>query len=305
MEWLKKYDIFLQSLILSSIIILILSIVLIFLYLFNIKTSKNNIKYVYAFSSGFMIVTAIVGQWVSARTMLINHNHNEEILKTLIYMTIFAFSIIIGSIFAFLIKRYSSKIEHTHLINNEKHIEGHKHAQIHTHLLDTKDEKIIEFKKNKNTLIYMILTHRLPAGLILGILLVNFNYRGTEFALSVLITFIFHIVPEIVIIYFAKIENNQNKKQAFIFTFFTKLLIIPFIFIGVLLTKYVNIKSEIMFWIIPMLLIISGVVMIWGSTFELGPIFIHIFEDKQTYRVIFAFIIGLSISMIIQFIHFH
>ena len=325
MDWLKQFDIFIQGLILSSIIIPILFLSLIIVYFINIDYLKKNIKQIYGFTSGFLIITAIVGLFVTGgRDSLFkslesfqtnddhniyssNHEHNASFSNSLIVMSIFLSAIIIGTFLGFIIKRYSLKINHHHLPETNQHTKNHLNKK-HSHILDTRVEIIDEFKKDKKAFIYMILTHRMPAGLTMGFLIINLN-NGGEFAPSILLAFVLHIIPEIVITYIAKLQKKSDRKKAFRFAFWTQLIIIPFIFIGILISyfgDFYDVKNhKQIFWILPMLLIISGVLIIWGSIFELGPAFVHVENTKETYKLILAFIVGLSTSMLIQIIHIH
>ena len=304
MEWIKEYNIYLQGIILSLIIVGLLTFVLSIFYIFKIKIKKQNLRYVYAFSSGFLLITAIVGQWIVARSKFmhywsyVNSGSDPSIGQTLLMIVIILLGIFVGSLLAYVIKKTSSLEDHNH----DSYFEDH---QSHSHLFDTPIETEYESKVNKkSSIVYMILTHKLPAGLIIGILLVNFN-SGSEFAFSSLLAFIIHIIPELIIIYYVKIEHGYSRRKSFLFSIMVKILMVLFIFLGIVISNYVNIEGSMTYWIIPFMLSITGMVMIWGSIFELGPVFIHATEDKQAYRLIFTFILGLSLSMAIQMIHVH
>lgn len=315
MNWLVNFNIYIQGLILSSIIVGFLILTVTFLHVFKIKIPKERLKYLYAFSSGFLLVTAIVGQWVTARHKLTSHweqvneklkDTDPSLSQTTISIIILVCGIIVGSLMAFGIKKLSTNSNHTHSSNlhsNHQHDKNDKHAP----LLNTPIENMHEIKthNDRKAVIYMILTHRLPAGLILGILLVNFN-SGSEFAFASLLAFILHIIPELIIIYYARIENGDTRVKSLIFSLTVKFLLIPFIFLGILISNYIDVNSSGTFWIIPFMLAIAGIVMIWGSIFELGPLFIHSKDNvNEMYKLIFTFIIGLTLSMSIQFIHVH
>ena len=316
MDWLKDFNIYIQGLILSAIIAGALIVTVSILYLFKIKVPKERMKYIYAFSSGFLIVTAIVGQWVTARHNLQTHweqynnptnapgDFDPSIGQTTISIIILVSGIIIGSLMAYGMKRISLHSRN----HDEDHHKGHKHhKEDHPISLSSKEEVMHEVKvhKEKTPIIWMILTHRIPAGLIIGILLVNFNFADGEYTLAALLAFLLHMIPDMVIIYYARIEAGYSRLNSFIFSIIAKLIIIPFIFIGIAISNYTSMSSNETFWIIPFLLSIAGIVMVWGAVFELAPSFIHIKNNKDTYKLIFMFIIGLGLSMAIQLIHSH
>lgn len=317
MEWLKNFDIYVQAAIISSIIAAFLVATVSILYIFKVKMPKDRMKYIYAFSSGFLIVTAIVGQWVSARHELTEHwvdlnkgvanlDGDPNLSQTVTSISILIGGAILGSFMAYAMKL---KVAHSHDHNKQDHADHtHQFQHIHGHpeIISTQAEIIHEAKvhKEKSTVIYMILTHRIPAGLIIGLLLVHFNHGG-EYSLASLIVFILHVIPEMVIVYYARIEAGYSRKSSLIFSIFAKLILIPFIFLGVVMSNYIDQDSAGTFWVIPLLLGITGIIMVWAAIFELAPTFIHIKNSKETYKVIFTFLLGLSLSMAIQLIHSH
>ncbi len=325
MDWLKQFDVFVQGLIIVSMIIPTLFLSLIIVYFININFLKKNIKQIYGFTSGFLIITAIVGLFVTGgrdslfrsleyfqakqehNDVSIDHEHSLSFSNSLIVMSVFLSGIIIGTFLGFMIKKYSLKINHSHSVEQEKHTKNHL-TKGHSHILDTRAEIIDEFKKDKKAFIYMILTHRMPAGLTIGFLIINLN-NGGEFASSILFAFILHIIPEIVITYIAKLKTKSNRKNSLKFAFLTQLIIIPFIFIAISIGHFGHLydfqNHEKLFWILPLFLIISGILMIWASIFELGPAFVHVENTKETYKLILSFVIGLTTSMLIQIIHVH
>ncbi len=316
MEWLTEMNIWIQGLILSSIIVATLIITVTILYLFKVKMPLERLRYVYAFASGFLIVTAIVGQWVTSRHNMIEHweainpkmpggEHSDPTTsQTFISITIFVVGSFIGTLIAYSLKKLSGH-SHEHQIGSH---EGHDHHKRSTHAdaLSSREEIMHEAKvhKEKTPVIWMILAHRVPAGLLLGILLVNFN-NGGEYSLASLIVFILHTIPDMMIVYFARIKAGYSRKQSLIFSILVKLILVPFILLGIATSAYIEISSEVWFWVIPLLLSIAGVIMVWGAIFELAPIFIHIKTNKDTYKIIFTFILGLTLSMAIQLVHHH
>lgn len=322
MEWLTQYNIYLQGMILSAIIVGTLITTVTVLYSFNIKVPKHRIKYVYAFSSGFLIVTAIVGQWVTARHNMseyfVEHNlangatgdGDPTISQGLLAIIILLSGVALGTLFAYGMKKLIHK-EHKH--DHSAH-EGHKHRHdSHPDTLSSKTEVMHEslVHKEKTPVIWMILTHRVPAGLILGILLVNFNNMAVgqseagEYSLAALLVFILHTIPDMIIVYYARIEAGHSRRSSLIFSILVKLILIPFIIIGISMTTHIDMTEPSTFWIMPLLLSVAGITMIWGAVFELAPSFIHAESNKDTYKLIFTFIIGLTLSMCIQLIHSH
>ena len=302
MKWLTNFTIYVQGTILMGIVFGLLLPVICVLYIFNIKIKKEKMKYVFAFSSGFLLVTAIVGQWIVARHELSEHWISKPNFgETVISISVVVSGIIIGTLFAYILKK---KTIHSH--TGEIQMHDDKTMSNHPTAINTKAEIIKESveHKHKTPVIYMILAHRMPAGLLLGILLVNLN-SGGAYSLGALVAFVVHIIPEIIIVYYSRIEAGYSRKQSFVFSIFAQIFIIPFVFLGIALSHYISTTSQYAFWIIPLMLSMAGIVMVWASIFELAPTFIEIKDNKSTYKLIITFIIGLTSSLIIQFIHAH
>lgn len=314
MDWLKEFNIYTQGLILSAIIVGVLTLTVTILYLFNIKIPKQRLKYVYAFSSGFLIITAIVGQWVTARHSLqehwVSYNLNSGVAgdgdptfsQSSISIVIIAFGAIAGTLLAYGMKKLSVH-DHSH---NETVHKNHNHSTKIINAFEREEEIFHEAKvhKEKAPIVYMILTHRVPAGLLLGILLVNFN-NGGEYSFAALLVFVLHTIPDMIIIYYSRIEAGYSRKSSFIFSIFAKLILIPFIIMGIAISTHIDTDAPATFWIIPFLLAVAGLTMVWGALFELAPSFIRLENSKETYKLIFTFVIGLIVSMSIQLVHYH
>lgn len=294
MNWLFDLNIWVQATVIASIITGILVITNLLLFFFKPEIKKKNLKYIYAFSSGFLIITAIVGQWASARHMIIEHHgeENYKIHESIIGALIFIGGAVLGYIIAFIIKR----------INTDKADKAccDQHSKV---LSDSSTE--IAKVKNKTSIVFMILAHRIPAGLILGVLLSQAS--TSSIILASLITFVVHIIPELTVIYYARVNAGYGKFRSLVFSIGSKMLLIPFMFIGVALNEWIGETTAGTYWIQPFLLAAVGLIMAWGAIFELGPQFIHMRNDseKAIYKFIFLFFLGAILSMAIQFVHFH
>ena len=315
MDWLTQFNMYIQGLVLSAIIVGTLITTVSILYFFKIRLNKRHIKFVYAFSSGFLLITAIVGQFISARSNLTEHweklnlatlptgaDPDPTFSQTTISIAILIGGLVLGTLIAYAMKKIS-----THEHNHEKGMhKGHNHEILKHSPLDSVDVIMHESKvhKEKTPVIYMILTHRIPAGLLLGILLVNFN-NGGEYSLAALLVFILHTIPDMTIIYYARIEAGYSRLNSFIFSIFAKLILIPFIIIGVAIANSIDINSASTYWIMPIMLVTAGIIMAWGAIFELAPSFMNLKDSKDVYKIIFTFITGIGLSLAIQFIHHH
>ena len=301
MSWLTNFTIYVQGAILMGIVFALLLSVVSILYVFKINIKKDRMKYVFAFSSGFLLVTAIIGQWVVARHELSEHWVTKPNAgETAISISIVVAGIIMGTLFAYILKK---KTIHSHT----GEMQVHDDATSHPTAINTKAEIIKESAthKHKTPVIYMILAHRMPAGLLMGILLVNLNGNNNVYSLGALVAFIVHIIPEIIIVYYSRIEAGYSRKQSFIFSILAQLFIIPFVFVGIALSHYIGPDSQYAFWVIPLMLSMAGIIMVWASIFELAPAFIEVKDNKSTYKLIITFIVGLTASLIIQFLHAH
>lgn len=307
MGWLTKYDIYLQGGILMAIVAAMLLLVLGFLYIFNIEMKNEKMKYLFAFSSGFLLITAIVGQFMGARSKLGKHwahmnpgHAGANAWQTIVSITIVVFGIALGSLFAYILKK---RMSHSHGSGVQSH--GCCGVGDHPKSLNT-DAEIRENakgQKGKTPIVYMLLTHKAPAGLLLGILVVNFNAGAHDYSLGALIAFILHMVPEVIITYHSRLQAGYSKNRSLVFAIFTQMLFLPFVFMGIALSNYISNGSTYAFWIMPMMLSMAAIFMVWAAIFELAPTFLHVEDNKSTYKLIFMFTIGLTTSLAVQLMH--
>ncbi|SFW06918.1 Uncharacterised protein [Chlamydia abortus] len=87
----------------------------------------------------------------------------------------------------------------------------------------------------------MMLSHRIIDGLVLGISVYQVTANGISKAnLGLIITFNIHLLLEVVLIYYRQLQYGEKKGKAILFNFVTLLLIVPIMFIGAFLGKYIN-----------------------------------------------------------------
>jgi len=87
----------------------------------------------------------------------------------------------------------------------------------------------------------MLLSHRLIDGLVLGLSVYQLTTNGVNKAnLALIITFNIHLLLEVVIVYYRQIQYGEKKSKAILFNFITLILIIPIMFLGAFIGKFLN-----------------------------------------------------------------
>ena len=302
MNFLKQVseNIWIQGLITSGIILTIIFGIGFLLLIFKPSKNRKSIKYIYSFAAGFILITAIVGQFVEAREKLLNfyeskQNHFiSDAAESFVSLAIIIAGILIAALIVFLIHKIYRKFNHHR---------DHSQVHLHSHELDHNYDLLMH-GHSKIPGIIILTSHRFPAGLAIGGLLYNANYLGSEYSMLALIAFIIHIIPELLIVYFGLLDSGKSRKETFGYASLAKIAIIPGIFLGLAFGEITTFAS--MFWFQPLIFIIVGSLLVWGVIIELAPEFIH---HRQSSKIIsamsFVFMLGVALSLFIQFIHSH
>ena len=303
MEWLKNItnNIWLQGLIISGLIMMIVFIIGMLLFLIKPSSKRKSIKYIYSFATGFILITAIIGQFVTAREKLNNFYNGKsntiinEKLEIFVSFLIIFLGVVIGAMIALLIHNMFKKFN--------KH-KDHNKMHNHDHSLDH-DYDLLIHGHSKLPGIAMLLTHRFPAGLAIGGLLYNSNnIQDNLSSLLALVAFIIHVIPELVIVYFGLLDSGKSRRKTLLYSSLAKIAILPGIFLGILFGKITQLEA--MFWFQPLIFIIVGTLLVWGVVLELVPEFIHHKgNSKAITSMSCVFMAGITFSLFIQFIYTH
>ncbi|TQC54163.1 metal transporter [Mycoplasmopsis mucosicanis] len=193
--------------------------------------------------------------------------------------------------------------EHTH--GDEVHEHHHE-----DHIFNANDLANIEHNesnavaKNKWTALILLLSHRIPEGLLIGISLANLINNPNVSAISVafFISFVLHTIPEEIVFYYRQREMGISSTFAALNSMGALSLIIPFIFIGLYGGDFIEsipaLKAVIM--------AIVGVVMVFTAIMEFLPEFYHHRMGKKRWILTFAmFFLGVLFTIIVLSFHKH
>lgn len=288
-------------LIYTSLLIIIPIIFTLVLSFIKPKLSNKYNFYLYSFSSGMLLMIGTVGllgdginefkEYIFSLTTI------NETSKNVIVPFTLCFTIIFGSCFVLLIRYLFVKKF------GEMHID-HSHHSHNEHIFNENEIENINYKNKKQALlvILLLLSHRIIDGFVLG---ANVAYitSGSPFNVGFLVIFNIHILFEVVIIYYRQVQYGTSKKKAILFTIGTIILIVPIMFIGAYLNKYLNNVG----WLLPLFSVGAGSLISFVSIIELAPEFIHLkkADNKIWYKTLILFILGIAISIALISLHQH
>ncbi|NQZ65829.1 MAG: hypothetical protein HRT99_01255 [Mycoplasmatales bacterium] len=260
-NWLMDYSLMMRALIVSSIIIGFLVFILIFIYFFKPSIKRKNFLYFYAFSAGFLIIVSILGLYNSigpeARKSIYIYdmnpqsdnfmeimNNNGYIWKTaLIIISVIASSMAI----IFLVKYLANKS------------------------MSNKNQEKTSEKRRKIIGIIFMLTHRIPASILIGSFLINPVGEDTA-----LFAILLHLIPEALVVFYRQIDAGLSKRKAFVYSIFAKLFFLPAIFIFTLIGNSI---SDI-WWFKIALYAFGGTFLLYAAINELTVDFLEGFKHR-------------------------
>ncbi|MBU4691174.1 ZIP family metal transporter [Mycoplasma zalophi] len=271
------------------------------------KFSKHKMIYLYAFSTGMFLIIGSAGFIKEAVLSLETWLHtsgenggliltNGDVTKEQLYMAVIVgISALIGLTLVILWRYISIKKHKGHI--HESH-EEHGHSD---HIISFTD---IDNPKAAWIAILMLLIHRIIDGLVLGLSvyqMTSINYTNPNIGL--IVTFNIHILVENIIIYYRQTQYGQTKWKAIRYNLYTMLLIIPILFFGAFLGKYLDYQK----WVIPSLQIIGGVIIVFTAIFELVPEFIHNRNSsvKVLYTTFAYFATSVILTLVMLSFHTH
>ncbi|WP_051630129.1 ZIP family metal transporter [Mycoplasma simbae] len=197
---------------------------------------------------------------------------------------------------------------HTHEAGHHEHEQEHKHEH-HDHIWNANDLADVQGQnslktKNKLTALILLLAHRIPEGLLIGLSLRSLTVNNNVSAISVafFVSFVLHTIPEEIVFFYRQREMGISAFRASLNSIFALSLIIPFIFIGLyggsIIEAYPALKALIM--------AIVGSVMIFTSFVEFLPEFYHHnLGKKRWFITLFMFFLGIVFTLFILSFHQH
>lgn len=289
---------YLNGLIISALVIFTPFLFTFIFWLLKINLNKIKMVYLYAFTTGLIIIIGGFGFLKESYENLHEYfSINKNSLSQIIITSIISVGVLTGFLIGIIIK-------YLFIFNNKRMCKNHKKNICSDCVFDDQQEK----KVNKNNLIPIILMsfHKLIDGLSLGFLM--YESQNTLMSISnlgIIIGFIIHIIPMTIVTYYLVLEKNNNK-QPFVCLLkanVSNLIIIPFIFIGISVSN--NLDS--IYWLIPLLLSISGGTLLFTGIMELAPEFLHNNHlcTKEWFITVVWLMIGILLAVVLTIFHNH
>ncbi|MGL5521745.1 MAG: ZIP family metal transporter [Metamycoplasmataceae bacterium] len=272
--------------------------------------SKKASIYLYSFSSGFFIILGIFGFLFEAKEQIGEWSHMNNI------STAQEWGISIGILGGGLLLVLLSTLGLKYFISkkfNQKSLTEQNHDHKNDLLEHTHNHEMLVFNNNdinpktKKFALSLILSHRIPGGLITGILISDIANSATLNITQILflITFVLHIIPEELIFYYRQIEMGINKWKASFNSFLGTAILIPFIFIGAYSAEAIS-KFEAWDIISAFINVCVGGFFIFIAIVEFIPEYLHRkIETKTFYNSMIFLIFGIVICVIIFSLHSH
>ncbi|WP_029905478.1 ZIP family metal transporter [Mycoplasmopsis opalescens] len=307
---------------LASFIFLIIPILvaIIFPFIKKGKLSEKGTVIIYTFSTGFFITLSLFGflrEALEGSTLELNNYNYPDWKVYVINALIVGGGLSFGISLAFLIKwiikisavskvkkdPHASQLIHSHDFG-EEHVE-HYHIDKHTHTREC-EKQAKSSKRMKAIALFLLLTHRVPAGLVIGYslnsLFDTISKTSSVINLAFLISFILHLIPEEIIFFYRLKSMGMSNSKSTILSISSLLILVPLIIIGIYAgaplyeTKFV--KSIV--WAS-----VSGI-FLFTSIVEFLPEVLNMKYDKKmvTY-ILISFFVAIIICSIILSFHKH
>lgn len=298
--------IFVNLLIYILILLTVPSLFILLLSFIKPKLKPTSNFYLYAFSSAIFVLlgtVGLIGESLEHGREFIGKLESKNLLKVneaveaglAIGMTVGGalIGLTVVILFRFLFIKKFGEIHHTHGMH------GHNDHITNVHDIDAKTIKAAWL------VIFLILSHRMIDGFILGATTYRFTVHSSNDGLSIgfIITFNLHILVEAVIIYYRQIQYGQKRWKAVMYNFLTTLVIVPIMFLG----AYINPYLQELGWFLPVVNASGGAIITFVGIIEIVPEFIHFknMQSKEWYKVIIAFALGIIVALILLSFHTH
>lgn len=321
---------FIIGILISISLILIPVLVASIVPLFIKKPKRTFSIYLYAFITGMLIILGTFGYLREAMEITstgLFFRVRGYYLQSEIYSwnLLFVFGgAMVGIVIAFLMKfviayYISKKIDknsifvHSHghsdseSHNHDNHT-THNHNKEHSDIIFNKNDVIemnVKIKnKNKWTALFLLLGHRVPEGLLIGLgiaTMIN-NANSQSLSIAFFISFVLHTMPEEIIFFYRQREMGISPLKASLNSTGAIALIIPFIFIGLYGFEIIN-KLK---WMQAFTQAIVGSIMLFTALVEFIPEFYHTNMKRKewiiTISILFA---GILFAIFVLSFHMH
>lgn len=295
-----------NSALLSLLVVLVPMILVLLLFTIKKNLSENFTVYLYAFSSGLLIMLSTVGLIAESSSDLHEIFHNNPMFsslnstnESLIMVGLIGGGVLIGLVLATTIKICIFK-------------KGNKNYKksLHNHHDDQKccvvnlDELVKKHGKFSSMMI--ISSHKFIDGISLGLLASASDGLFQFENIWIILLFIIHDLPITIIIFFTQKVNNVKKSKILLYVFILNIITVPFVFVGAFSGNALNDNSNLSL-IIPFLEAFAGGILLFTTLMEIVPEFIHNHHlcSKHWYITVVWLCCGIILSLIFSLIHSH
>lgn len=273
------------------------------------KLSNNSVIYLYAFSTGLLIILSTLGlikegydgveDILSHSSTIELHSDQEIIFKVLII----GFGVLSGLIIAIVIKTLVFKIQNKKILKISSESKHHLHDDAKCCVVNV--EEIIK-KNGKLAAIFIVSSHKFIDGISLGLLA---NSAETLFGfenIGIIILFIIHDLPITIVIFFLQRSANVSKAKTFLYIFLISIITVPFMFLGGFVGDVLTENPQVS-WLFPFLECLAGGVLLFTTIMEFVPEFIHNNHlcSKHWFITVVWLCAGIMLSLIMSLIHIH
>ncbi|WLP85314.1 ZIP family metal transporter [Mycoplasma seminis] len=210
-------------------------------------------------------------------------------------------------------KKYSGAV----IYDSNSYVHKHDHgtySHVHTHPdyifnqeenLAQAEETIIHKSEPKMKLIalMLLLTHRIPEGILLGYnLSLATTGKTNNLTTAYFLSLILHLIPEESIFYFRLREAGFSKIKSLLLSFLGLSLFLPFMLIG----AYVGRSIDQLWWLKAMTFAAIAGIFLFTSIVEFIPEFYHNhMPKKKWFKVLLSLFIGIIVAVAILSFHAH
>lgn len=299
----ENLAIFINFLIYTTFLLLVPIILILIISIVKPRIKNSSNIYLYAFSAAMLIMIGTVGfireafekseNEISNNESLNSIANNSEFLEQILTAGLVAGGAIVGLILIFVARfMFIRFFGETH--------SNHKNHDHHDHMISFTD---IDNPKAAWLAILLLLSHRTIDGFFLGATIGQLTRGEKPINIGLVITFVLHIVVEILIIYYRQIQYGQTVKKAMFYNLLTTVLLIPIMLISAYMSRYL----EKIGWILPIINASGGAIITFVAIIELVPEFIHLRSGKKKhwYIALGCFAAGIIFSLILLSFHSH
>ncbi|NQZ29536.1 MAG: hypothetical protein HRT98_04090 [Mycoplasmatales bacterium] len=306
MKNITSWNLSLQVLLFAGIVLTIPLLLGLILPIVKPRIKRKSNIYLYSFSAGFILVLGLYGliaqPLTSLRETLEGHTHGQHNHSAKHYGDWEIISILAGIAIGGVLFGMGGSMLARHIFT-KKSGEVHNNHNDHKHGDHIFNLKEAQSAKSKVTVIMLLMAHKIPAGISLGLMIQGLNdHEVSGMTIAAIVAFIIHTIPEMLTIYYRQIEMGTNKWKAMGFTLLIQLILLPMMFLG----AYLGEAIQDIIWLMPLILVTSGSILVFTAILELIPEFIdQEISHVKWHTTTFLFVVGFLMALLILLVHVH